>query len=79
VKNKANYYLSLITGTTHVSSLQIWSPVKLLSDGTFQRIAGQELLTLPEPAHYMTLCAAVLMLVIYRRRRARLAFGLSPE
>ena len=80
VRNKANYYLSLITATTHVSSLQIWSPVKLLSDGTYQRIAGQELLTLPEPAHYMALSAAVLMLLIYRRRRqARAAMNFSSE
>jgi len=79
VRNKANYYLSLITPTTDVSSLQIWSPVKILSDGTYQRIAGQELLTLPEPAHYMALSAAMLMLVIYRRRRARSALNFSTE
>lgn len=72
VSAQANTYLSSITAATARASLMIWSPVQQLSDGSFQRVAGQELLTLtpvPEPAHYALLLTAGLAYLISKKRR----------
>lgn len=73
VRNRANQFLSWIDPVnTQQTALAVWSPVKKLPDGSYQRVVGQELLTLspvPEPGLYALISSVVLVGVIYRRRR----------
>ena len=72
VRQQANTFLGQITAQTPETDLMIWIPVKQVTGG-YQRVAGQELLTvapIPEPATMLpVLAAAGLGWVLHRRRR----------
>jgi hypothetical protein len=72
VRDKANAFLGMINVETPETALLIWSPVKALSGGGYQRVAGQELLTIsqvPEPATFLPVLAAAGIGWLIRRRR----------
>lgn len=71
VRNRANQYLSQITAGTAETDLLIWSPVRYnIAQSRYERVAGQELLTLahtPEPAHFAIPVLGMLAFVLRRR------------
>jgi hypothetical protein len=74
VEAQANTYLASITAATPRMDLVIWSPVQLESNGTYTRVAGQELLTpVPEPGYFAIAGAGLTWLIVRLRSRASAA------
>ena len=78
VRQQANAFLSQINAQTFETDLMIWIPVKQVTGG-FQRVAGQELLTVapvapvPEPATMLPVVVAAGLGWVLRRRRSQAA------
>lgn len=75
VRDQANSYLGMLSSSTGVQRLRIWSPVREIRNSLgavtgYERVAGQELLTpAPEPGFYAVL--ALGLFVAYWRTRTR--------